>query len=463
MAGSVDCPGCVELRKELAILRSEIRDLRARLNSTSRNSSKPPSSDPPSAPPRAPSPPTGRKPGGQPGHEGVRREEFRAHEVDRRVAAPIDVARCAGCRAPLSSGRREEPERHQVVEIPAAAAQVTEYVVERVTCSGCGLTTCAPLPLGVAEGAIGPRLQAVLALLVGRFRLSRREAEEACRSLFGDKARVSLGWISELEQRTAAALEPADRDVADYVRASPVVHADETLFRERKKKTWLWTASTALASLFRIDLERSREAFHRQLGREFAGTIVTDRWASYHRHSRRRRQICWAHLKRNLQELVDRGRPAARVGDAGLRAVADVFDAYDEHRAKGTSLATLSRRLSPTRLRLLADLERGEKSADRKAAAFCKDVLKLFPCLWTFTRVEGVPTTNNLAERRIRPAVLWRKNSFGCHSAAGSRFAERMMTVVQTLRAQGRDVLAFLEASIRAALTGAKPPRILPA
>lgn len=463
MAEAADCPSCSKLRIDLEALRHEIRDLRARLNLTSRNSSKPPSSDPPGAPPRPTAKPTGRKPGGQPGHPGAERRQFRPSEIDRRVPVAVEGGRCQRCKTPLSEGRRVEPERRQIVEIPPAVATVTEYVVERVACSGCGLTTFAPLPSGVPYGVVGPRLQAVLALLVGRFRLSRRETEEAAVALFGEKARVSLGWISELEGKTSAALEGADHDVADHVRHSRIAHADETSFREGKKKTWLWTASTALVSLFRIDAERSREAFHRMLGRNYKGTLVTDRWNAYHHHDKRRRQLCWAHLKRNLQDLVDRGRPADVVGRAGLRAVAEIFEAYDEYRTKGTLLATLARRLVPTRRRLLAALERGKKNPDRKAAAICKDVLKLFPSLWTFTRTEGVPPTNNLAERRIRPAVLWRKNSFGCHSAAGSRFAERMMTVVQTLRAQGRDVLAFLEATIRAALTGVKPPRILPA
>lgn len=451
-----------QLAQRVAIVEAENRDLRGRLNLTSRNSSKPPSSDPVGAPPRPTAKPTGRKPGGQPGHPGAERRQFRPSEIDEHVAVLVAGSRCRRCRTPLSAGRRVEPERRQIVEIPPAVATVTEYVVERVTCPGCGLTTCAPLPPGVPNGVVGPRMQAVLALLVGRFRLSRREAEEALVSLFGEKARVSLGWISGLEKKTCAALEGADRDVSDHVRRSPIVHADETSFREYRKKTWLWTASTALASLFRIDYGRTREAFHRLLGRAYAGTLVTDRWNSYHHHDKRRRQLCWAHLKRNLQDLVDRGKPADVVGRAGLRAVDEVFDAYDEYRTKGSMLSTLSRRIAPTRQRLFAALQRGKKNSDRKAAAFCKDVLTLFPCLWTFTRTEGVPPTNNLAERRIRPAVLWRKNSFGCHSASGSRFAERMMTVVQTLRAQGRDVLSFLEAAIRAALTGAKPPRILP-
>lgn len=461
MAGVPDCAGCAELRKEIEVLRQELRELRGRLNLSSRNSSKPPSSDPPGALPRPPARPTGRKPGGQPGHPGATRAEFRVEEIDHRTHVPAD--RCEGCRASLTDARVDEPERCQVVELPAVVAEVTEHMLERRICRRCGHTTTAPRPDAALGGAIGPRFQAVLAVLVGRFRLSRREAQEAALALFGPKARVSLGWIAALEGRLTATLDTSYAQVEAHVRASALVHADETSFRQGKLKTWLWTAATALAAFFRIDCERSRKAFERLLGKRFAGTLVTDRWASYHRHARRRRQLCWAHLKRNAQELEDRGKPGAQVGTGVLAVVADVFDAYDEHRRQGTSLATLSKRISPVRLRLFALLNRGRTNADRKAAAFCKDLLKLFPCLWTFARIPGTPLTNNLAERRLRPAVLWRKSSFGCHSESGSRFAERMLTVVQTLRAQGRPVLDFLEQAIRAALGLARAPRILPA
>jgi len=97
-----------------------------------------------------------------------------------------------------------------------------------------------------------------------------------------------------------------------------------------------------------------------------------------------------------------------------------------------------------------------------KAAALCRDVLKRYICLWTFTRIQGIEPTNNRAERSLRKAVLWRKGSFGSDSPGGSRFAERMLTVSESLRAQGRPVLDFVEATIRANLTGAPHPALLP-
>jgi transposase len=176
--------------------------------------------------------------------------------------------------------------------------------------------------------------------------------------------------------------------------------------------------------------------------------LVSDRWSVYRLHGKRRRQICWAHLKRNFQELVDRGGPGVPVGEEGGAIVRDLFEAHHAHVREGKAFSTLSRRISPLRLRLFDLVRRGAKNPEEKASKLCKDLLDFFPCLWTFARVEGVPLTNNLAERRLRPVVLWRKNSFGCHSAAGSRFAERMMTLTQTLRARGVAVLQALESAI---------------
>jgi hypothetical protein len=92
----------------------------------------------------------------------------------------------------------------------------------------------------------------------------------------------------------------------------------------------------------------------------------------------------------------------------------------------------------------------------------CRQLLKAEPALWLFVTVEGLAPTNNAAERAIRPAVLWRRVSFGSQSQAGSVFVARMLTVVTSLRSQGRNVLEFMTAAIQAARQGTKPPSLLP-
>src|SRR4051812_40000881 len=115
-------------------------------------------------------------------------------------------------------------------------------------------------------------------------------------------------------------------------------------------------------------------------------------------------------------------------------------------------------RLVPLQAWLGRLLRRGQESPDHKAAALCRELREWWAALWTFARVEGVEPTNNVAERTLRPTVLWRKGSFGSDSAAGSRFAERLLTVVVSCRQQGRPVLDFLVGAGEAALGIASAP-----
>jgi transposase len=121
----------------------------------------------------------------------------------------------------------------------------------------------------------------------------------------------------------------------------------------------------------------------------------------------------------------------------------------------------LQARLDPMARELQAALEEGRGCADQKAATFCANLLALYPAPWLFAAIEGVEPTNNHAERIPRPGVLWRKNAFGCHSAAGCRFVERMLTVVQTLRLQRRPVLDYLYRAIQAHRVGLPAPQLL--
>lgn len=154
---------------------------------------------------------------------------------------------------------------------------------------------------------------------------------------------------------------------------------------------------------------------------------------------------------------------AARVGRAVLAAVDAVFSAWEDHHAGKLTVPSMARRLAPARRELFRALRRGRTNADRKAAALCNELLKRYISLWTFARRQGVEPTNNLAEREIRPAVLWRKGCFGASADAGCRFTERILTVARTLRRQGRDILAYLEAAIRARLADRPSPRLLTA
>lgn len=448
------------LRARVEELETVVRDLRARLHRNSRNSDQPPSTDKPWAI-KPQKPPTGRRPGGQPGHEGTTRQPFTPAEVDRFVT--VLPGRCSNCRTLLhAKDAVGAPVRHQTVDLPPTAAEVTEHALQQCLCPDCGTVTQPELPPGVPRGLVGPRLQAMMTLLSGRFRLSRREVSEAIVALYGEKATLSVGTVAAMEKLTSGALAAAYDEALEAVRLAPVVNADETGWTETRKRAWLWCAVTDLLKVFRIDRNRSRAAFERFLG-DFTGILGTDRWSAYRALTPEQRQLCWAHLLRNFFGIEERGGEGASLGTRGLAVVDAIMKQWYRLKDGEITRRGFQRLLAPIRARFKRLLTAGLKNSDRKARGLCRDVLKWEPSLWTFAKVPGVDPTNNISEQALRKAVLWSKGSFGSASAAGSRFVERMLTVTESLRAQGRPILAFLEETVRAHGLGGPHPSLLPA
>jgi transposase len=455
------CAENAALRVENSALHERVRELEARLGQTSANSSRPPSADPPQAPARPKAPPSGRKRGGQPGHRGTYRALLPAEHVDEVIV--VVPEHCRHCQQPLpeSSGRRRRVWRHQVVELLPLAVWVTEYQMAVRRCAQCGKRTRADLPAGVPRRPFGARLTAVIALLSGGYRLSRREVRQLLADLW--QVRLSLGAVVRQEQVQSAALAPVVEGAQAVVQQAAVVNIDETGWRQAQQRAWLWTAVTATLTVFRIDRSRGGAVVDTLLRADYAGVVGSDRWSAYNRFPAEQRALCWAHLKRDFQSLVDRGGEAAPIGRWGLAEVARLFAVWHRFRAGECRREELQRRLIPLQARLGRLLRRGQGNADHKAVGLCRELRKWWPALWTFARVEGAEPTNNGAERALRPAVLWRKGSFGSDSEAGSRFAERRLTVVASCRQQRRPLLDFLVAAGEAALQGSPPPSLLPA
>jgi transposase len=456
------CAENAALRVENGALHERVRELEARLGQTSVNSSRPPSSDPPQAPAPAKAPPSGRKRGGQPGHRGTCRALLPVEQVDEVLAIVPEHCRLCQHPFPETGGRRRgRVWRHQVVELLPLAVRVTEYQMAVRRCAHCGTRTRAELPAGVPRRPFGVRLTAVIALLSGRYRLSRREVRQLMQDLW--QVRVSLGAVVHQEQAQSAALAPAVQEAQAAVQQAAVVNMDETGWRQAKQRAWLWTVATATLTVFRIDRTRSGAAVEALLGPDFRGVVGSDRWSAYSRFPAERRALCHAHLKRHFQGLLDRGGKAEPIGRWGLAEIERLFAQWHCFRAGEFDRQELRRRLIPLQARLGRLLRRGHENPDRKTAALCRELSKWWPALWTFARVEGMEPTNNVAERALRPAVLWRKGSFGSDSQAGSRFAERLLTVVASCRQQGRPVLEFLVAAGEAALRSSPPPSLLSA
>lgn len=227
-------------------LQREVAELKARLNQNSSNSSKPPSSDPPSVKRAPPKRPTGKKRGGQPGHKPHRRDLVPPEKVNESF--DIKPETCRSCGTELL-GDDPEPLRHQVAELPPIEPVVTEYCLHRLICDECGAKTCGQLPPGVPRGAFGPRLQAVLSLLAGAYRLGKRPIQSLAADLFG--LTISTGMVCKLERATSASLESPVEELREYVRSQDA-GADETSWRENRSKAGLWGAVTQVATVFTI-------------------------------------------------------------------------------------------------------------------------------------------------------------------------------------------------------------------
>jgi transposase len=456
----------VALAQRVVALEAEVRDLQARLGQNSTNSSRPPSSDLPGTPRKRPppAPPSGRRAGGQPGHPG----HFRALVPPERVDVVVDhwPDCCSGCAAPLVAApavgpcNDEDYVVHQVTELPPVRAVVTEHRLHRLACPACGATTRATLPAEVPVGAFGPRMQATVATLSGRFRLSRREVAELSETVL--EAPLSVGSVATLCQATSVALAVPVAEVVGTLPAAPVVNADETPWKAGKTRPWLWVAVTALVTVFVIASSRSSQVIKDLLGTDYTGTLGTDRYAAYAWLDVAFRQLCWAHLARDFQALVDRGGPARPLGQAALALVRRLFTAWHQFQAGTLDRAGLQAAIGPVDEALATLLHAGQDNGDPQAAGLCRSLLRLWPALWTFAEVDGVAPTNNAAERALRPAVLWRKGSFGTRSDAGARFVERLLTVTATCKQHGRSVFAYLTDVCAAAQRGEPVPSLLP-
>src|SRR6266540_2609456 len=400
-------------QQQLAQLQARVADLEARLNQHSQNSPKPPSSDPPNAPPRPSRPPRGRTKGAQPGHE---RHERPApdpdHINDVRQHHPES---CPHCHMALSTTLPDAcAVRTQYVwELPVVEPHITAHHYHTVCCPGCGDLVSAPRPPDVPPGSFGPQTAATVALLHGCYRISDRELPHLLDDLCG--LPISVGSVVDLQQTVSAALAPVYTTIQGVVQQQAHVNMDETGWKEAGKRRWLWVVVSTLATLFHVAASRSAKVLTTLLGAEFGGLVSSDRLKSYQVLPPERRQICWAHLIRNLLAYYERDGPLGGWA-ADMLAQSDIV------------FALWHRFLS------------GQIDRDMLVASM-------------------LPVQVNV--RALRPAVLWRKGCFGAQSAAGNTFVERILTVSATCRQQNRHLRTFLTEAVAAYWAGQPAPTLL--
>jgi transposase len=364
--------------------------------------------------------------------------------------------RCQACAHVFGEDERLEvaaPQRPQVAELPPIAVRVSEHRLHRLRCPACAAETRAELPAGVPRTAFGQRLQAAVATLAVRNRVSRRDSAELMGELFG--VELATGSLDAIVQRVGEALAEPQARLAEQIRLAAVVNIDETGWRTAGERRTLWGALTRQAALFRIAAGRHQREAEALLGEDFAGIACSDRWRAYDYLDPEQRQLCWAHLVRDFTAHSEGLAAQQQFGEAGLALTARLFAAWDAYRDHGDR-ALLLEQISPLQEELRALLERaGRKSAKTKYhRMFANNLLKRWPALWTFTLVDGVEPTNNQAERGLRGAVIYRKLSLGSQSDHGERTTERLLSASLTCRLQRRSLFAYLTNVLNANIRG---------
>ena len=443
-----------ELRKRIAAMEIEIKELKRLLGMNSQNSSQPPSSDGPQAPKAAKSGKRRKKRGARKGHKPHLRQPFAPEEVTKTVT---HVPPCCPCGCEDLAECDEAPLRHQTVDIPPIKPVVIEHVQQVRRCKKCGSLVYAPLPDAIKRNIFGPGVLSLVAILTGMLNTSKRKALAMINEVF--HVPMSLGGLSNCEARVAEALETPYNDTLAVVRQQEVAHADETGWRRgNQQKGWLWALCCTTAGVFMVHARRSRKAAQDLLG-DFVGTLISDRYNAYKVY-KLIRQICWAHLQRDFKAISEADGRLGQIG-AELHGLAKKILRLRQRVRDGTlRWKTFQRRMPQLQKRTEALLNAGARF-EGKLGAKCRDILKHKQYLWTFVEDQNVDPTNNLAERLVRQGVLWRKISFGTQSERGARYVERILTVCATCRLQGRSIIEYLHQACHNHLNGMVAPQLV--
>jgi transposase len=293
---------------------------------------------------------------------------------------------------------------------------------------------------------------------MGHFRQSKRRAS----SFLGDLLNIpcSPAWTVKIQNLVAGAIATPYEELRGKLSEEKQLYVDESPTKESKQKAWLWVAVAPLFAVFGIFANRKRESLVTLVG-DYRGIILNcDRAKMYLDGDRL--QWCWAHLKRDFQRLIDSpDGQVKRLGHDLMRQHRKLFAYWRQYKVGKIKWKTFQRYVGPIREEVKGLLLRGSYSGNAKLTGFCDDIYERRQHLWTFTRVEGIEPTNNTAERALRPAVIYRKLSFGTQSASGSRYLERLLSISETCRLQNRNTYQYLIEAMQAKFAGQITPSLL--
>ncbi len=408
------------MAEEITRLNKRIEELEAKLDENSSNSNKPPSTNSPykeNTPKKKKN--TGRK----------KRRGYRQQLMDPTETREIPPTTCScGC----TVFKDIQPYyTHQHIELPEIVMTVIHFILYRGTCTACGKVAKGYVPDEYSTG-FGARFSALVAEIGGIDGNSRETIQTFCSSVLN--IHISRGAIQKIIDRASRAIKPHYEAIRDKARSREVNHLDETTWKKNGKLHWLWVMASTTVAFFMVHTNRSQAAFDELIG-AWEGILVSDGYRIYQKWVKQR-QTCLAHLIRRAKGLSQRQDPelakCGKWGRAELRRLCKMAKAPPSESEWRTFYARLCRLIALYR------------DSDSDAGRFVRHLENEMDSLFTFLVEEGVEPTNNFAERMIRFAVLWRKRSYGTKSDKGNRWVERILSLRQTCRLQGKSTFDVL-------------------
>ncbi len=355
------------------------------------------------------------------------------------------VENCPDCGKKLSGGY--EQSRHQVIEIPRTPVRIIDHVIIVRRCGYCGKVHIPKL--GISDGVVGKMrlgvgLMSLIATLSVAKRMPQRAIKRLLEGLYG--LHISIGEINEVLHRVAQWAKPIVAQILRKIRGSPDANADETGWREDGVNGYLWSVSTGAERFYYFHRRRAGRIIRHILGSKFEGVLGCDFYAGYDWYLGPK-QRCWVHLFRLIDKVAD-AHPSLKVW---ADKIYDIFKAAKKasRRKADSSTRVLLREALQSRLLAIAEPYLKDKDALQHKPA--KLICRYLPELFTFVEHPNLASSNNAAERAIRPAVISRKISGGTRSAKGSQTKTRLMSVFATWKLQGKDSIAACAEMIVAA------------
>jgi hypothetical protein len=387
-----------------------------------------------------------KKRGAPVGHPGWTRP------IPTRIDRVVSVPRPSVCPHCGSDGLTSEGTIHEHIQediVVKPQTVVTKYAHEEAFCPRCNRTVVGAGADEIPNAPIGPLAKSTAGYLRYGIGISYRKVQRILEDLFGMTCVPAslVGFDNKAAKRGAAIYE----DVREKVRASAVVHADETSWRNDGKGHFVWFAGNDDLAFFHIDRHRSGDAAKTVLGENFDGVLVRDRYAAYNGIGFDW-QACLAHIITNAKDisrehaLLPKGERDAAVAlfcDCVVNLCSracDVGGKLKSGEVPWEDAANFERRFIRELTKMCKQPHRFKPAETLRSYLIGPERKHLF----TFLRIPGVPPTNNHAEQSLRHMVIFRKVCFGTRSDNGIKTHSIVPTLVQTARRQGVHPREFL-------------------